>query len=212
MHIKSTFANCKKPSRVASCVALAALAACAVTFWYGPTVVADAGGPVLSFDIAQDGNTFVFQGPETPDGFPAAGATFIVQGFVYPEGTLQGGAVSGTNADGTPAFPELVMGTWSCRGWFTQDCDPGITGIVLVGTQVWDLDSGEPGSRTIVTDGVDLSINDVDLGVPFIRAITGGTGEFNRARGEQTTINFGFNDSFGIDSTHELDRRGSGGG
>ncbi len=159
----------------------------------------------LRFDVAQDGNTFIFQGPSTQDGFAAEGATFIVQGFVYPKGTLRGGTVSGTNSDGTPAFPELVIGTWSCRGWFTRDDgDPEITGVVLIGTQLWDLNLDKPGSKTIVTDGIDLSANTVDFGVPFKRAITGGTGKFKRASGEQTSINFRFNDSFGIDSTHTL--------
>ncbi len=159
----------------------------------------------LSFDVAQDGNTFVLIGPTNADGFALQGAAFSVLGFVYPAGTLQGGAVSGTDSDGNPAFPDQVIGTWSCRGWFTQEDAEGITGAVLVGTQIWDLNLGEPGSKTIVTDGIDLSVNLSDLGVPFKRAITGGTGKkFKRARGEQTTINFGFNDSFGIDSTHTL--------
>ncbi len=158
----------------------------------------------LSFDVAQDGNTFVIIGPNS-GGFAVQGTAFSVLGFVYPEGTLQGGAVSGTNEDGTPAFPDQVIGTWSCRGWFTQDDALGVTGAVLVGTQIWDLNLHRPGSETIVTDGIDLSVNDVDLGVPFKRAITGGTGKkFKGAHGEQTTINFGFNDSFGIDATHTL--------
>jgi len=161
----------------------------------------------LRFDVSQDGNSFQSPGPFTPGGLPAEGATFVVQGYIYPEGTLQGGAVSGTNSDGSPAFPTL--GTWSCRGWFTQDDgDPAITGVVIVGTQVWEFDSEVPGAQTIVTDGVDLSSNKVDLGVPFIRAITGGTGEFKGASGEQTTINFGLNDSFGFDATHTLALRG----
>lgn len=158
----------------------------------------------LKLDVSQDGSTFVFQGPTTAAGFPAAGATFIVQGVVYPGGTLQGGAVSGANPDGTPSFPDLVVGTWSCRGWFTHDCDPEVTGPVLVGQQVWNLDLEEPGAQTILTDGGEPSINEVDLNVPFRRGITGGTGRFRQAGGEQTSTNFGFNPSFGIDSTHEL--------
>ncbi len=163
----------------------------------------------LRFDVSQDGNSFQSPGPFT-NGFPAEGATFLVQGFIYPEGTLRGGTVSGTNPDGSPAFPTL--GTWSCRGWFTQDDgNPAITGVVIVGTQVWEFDSEVPGAQTIVTDGVDLSSNEADLGVPFIRAITGGTGAFEGAGGEQTTINFGLNDSFGFDATHTLALRGLGG-
>jgi len=158
----------------------------------------------LRFDVAQDGNTFVVIGP-TSGGFALPGAAFSVQGFVYPKGTLQGGAVSGTDAAGNPTFPDKVIGTWSCRGWFTKADDPGVTGPVIVGTQLFDLNFDRPGSKTIVTDGIDLSVNDVDFGVPFKRAITGGTGKkFKGAGGQQITINFGFNESFGIDSTHIL--------
>ena len=92
------------------------------------------GDDRLSFDVAQNGTTFVIIGPTTPTIPPFAlqGAAFSVQGFVYPEGTLQGGAVSGTNMDGTPAFPDEVVGTWSCRGWFLRDDDPSETGAVIV--------------------------------------------------------------------------------
>ncbi len=159
---------------------------------------------VLAFDVAQDGSTFVLQGPTTDEGFPAQGAIFIIQGFVYPKGTLQGGAVSGTNKDGTAAFPDLVIGTWSCRGWITQDVGLDTSGVEIVGTQIFDLDLDKPGSKTIVTDGIDLSANEVDLNVSFKRAITGGTGKFKRAGGEQIMKNFGFNVSGGFDSTHKL--------
>ena len=177
----------------------------------------------LDFDVAQDGNTFKvvamendFPPFDTFDSFinalgetevhPGQGATFSVLGIIYPAGTLQGGAISGTNADGSPAFPELVLGSWNCRGWFILSGLPGTTGIQLLGTQVWMFDAShsEFGGQTIVTDGIDLSIEEVDLDVAFKRAIIGGTGEFNGATGEQTMTNFGFNDSFGFDSTHTL--------
>ncbi len=61
----------------------------------------------LSFDVAQDGNTFVLIGPNI-GGFALQGAVFSVQGFVYPKGTLQGGAVSGTDTAGNPTFPDKV--------------------------------------------------------------------------------------------------------
>ena len=175
------------------------------------------------FDVTQDGNTFKvvafeneFPPFDTFDSFinamgelethPGQGATFSVLVFIYPAGTLQGGTVSGTDGDGNPAFPDMVLGTWSCRGWFVLSGVPGTTGIQLIGTQVWIFDSHSdvPGGMTIVTDGIDLSIEDVDLNVSFKRAITGGTGYFAGAKGEQTMTNFGFNDSFGFDSTHNL--------
>jgi len=163
------------------------------------------GVKVLKFDVAQDGSTFVLQPPLTEEEpFPTQGAVFFIQGYVYPKGTLRGGEVSGTDANGAPAFPDRVIGTWSCRGWITRDVGPGISGVEIVGTQIFDLDMDNPGSKTIVTDGIDLSAEDVDLDVPFKRAITGGTGRFKVAGGEQIMINFGFNESFGFDSTHKL--------
>lgn len=175
------------------------------------------------FDVAQNGNTFKvvamendFPPFDTFDSFinlmgelevhPGQGATFSVLGYIYPKGTLQGGMVSGTDGDGNAAFPDLVLGTWTCRGWFILSGLPGTAGIQLVGTQIWifDRDAGKLGGRTIVTDGIDLSIEEEDLNVPFRRAIIGGTGRYRAAKGEQTMTNFGFNDSFGFDSTHKL--------
>ncbi len=170
----------------------------------------------LKFDVSQDGNTFKIIAIDNGEGGPfdtltnegnlAQGAIFSVLGYIYPEGTLQGGTVSGTNADGTPAFPDLVLGHWSCRGWFIQDGDPGITGIQLLGQQVFLFDAtGKLGRKSIVTEGIDLSLDEVDLNVKFRRVVFGGTGPFKGARGQQTMTNYGFNDSFGVDSTHRLE-------
>ena len=57
----------------------------------------------------------------------------------------------------------MVIGTWSCRGWITQDVGLDTSGVEIVGTQIFDLDLDQPGSKTIVTDGIDLSANEVDL-------------------------------------------------
>ncbi|MEM7282889.1 MAG: hypothetical protein AAF438_14820 [Pseudomonadota bacterium] len=179
------------------------------------TVYADDELIVRRYDVSQDGNTFKVMAMQsdpgpfdtiTDDGHPAQGAMFSVLGYVYPFGTLKGGTVSGTNGDGSPAFPELVLGTWSCRGWFILDGDPGVSGEQLIGTQtfVFFTKGGRPGQRTIVSEGIDLSIEDVDLSVPFVRPITGGTGTFLGARGRHRMTNFGFNESFGFDSTHRL--------
>ncbi len=171
---------------------------------------------VRKYDVSQDGNTFKvialndpFGGPFdtlTDEGHPSQGAVFSVLGYFYPKGTLQGGTVSGTNADGSPAFPELVLGQWSCRGWFILDGNPGISGIQLLGQQVFLFNSpGPAGRKSIVTEGIDLSLEAIDLNVPIKRVVFGGTGPFRGARGQQTMTNFpGFNDSFGVQSTHRL--------
>ena len=178
-----------------------------------PVAEADDNGR-RSLDVAQNGASFICINPDGtacpgPTFTILEGATFVVQGVIYPGGTLDE-TISGTNPDGTPAFPDLVLGEWSCRGWFLRDIslEPGVE---LVGTQVWEFNSEVHGAKTIITDGVDLSVAPEDLGVPFRRAVTGGTGKgLKNARGEQISINIGFNDSGGIDSTHTfvLTKRG----
>ena len=143
----------------------------------------------LSVDVACNATSFVFQGPSTAAG-PAAGASFVVQGVIYPAGTLDAkGASSGLNADGTPEFPELVIGTWTCQGHFIGEGFAAESGAFVATTQLFDLDKNKPGKKTIVTHGIEL----IDLDVPFNRAITGGTGRFDRAEGEATQTGVGVN-------------------
>lgn len=150
-----------------------------------PTVVpaaATAGGATFTVELAMNGLSFAFDGPTTPGGFPAYGASFVVQGYLYPEGTFAThGSTSGVLPDGSPEFPELVIGAWACRGWFVQDAD-AVSGVVVVTTQTFDLEPGTPGQTTLITDGVELA----EFDLPFRRAITGGTGTHRRARGQMT--------------------------
>ena len=126
-----------------------------------------------TIDVACDANSFVFQGPEIPGVGPAYGASFVVQGVIYPAGTFAAhGVDSGLRPDGTPEFPELVIGTWTCRGWFVGDGFATLTGPFVVTTQIYDLDPDSPGSNTLVSEGLEL----IDLDTPFLRAVTGGTG------------------------------------
>ena len=75
---------------------------------------------ILRFDMAEDFTKFVFE-PDIvrEDGFPAHGSPFITQGYLYPPGTLD--ETDGINPDGTPEFPDKVIGTWICRGWIYGD-------------------------------------------------------------------------------------------
>lgn len=50
-----------------------------------------------------------------PSGMSAYGNPIITQGYIYPYGTLERG--NGVLADGSPEFPELVIGEWTCRGY-----------------------------------------------------------------------------------------------
>ncbi|MGH2542761.1 MAG: hypothetical protein ACRDIB_08190 [Ardenticatenaceae bacterium] len=154
---------------------------------------ASADPTVLEFDVAQDHTRFVSD--ETPvhdDGLPAYGNEFVTQGYLYPAGTLDcsDGTCNGALADGSPEFPNLVLGEWSCWGHFVGDGAHTQTGPVVVTTQNYSI--GEtPGARTVVTAGYELA----DIGVPFKRAIVGGTGVYQFARGQQTQTVLGVSDN-----------------
>ncbi len=145
----------------------------------------------VGIDVACDANSFVFQGPSTPDG-PAYGASFVVQGVIYPGGTFdEHGVDSGLLADGQPEFPDAVIGEWTCRGWFIGDGLPTKTGPFVVTTQIYDVDDEHFGTGTVVSDGKEL----IDLDVPFARAITGATGDYSRrfSRGQLFQTGIGVN-------------------
>lgn len=158
----------------------------------------------LNIDVSCDQNSIRFVGPQgpnpdNPEGDPGPhpyyGASFVVQGVIYPEGTLSDPG-SGLFQDGSPEFPDSVIGRWTCRGWFIGDStDPergGIftpTGPFVATTQIYNLDEDNPGDRMIISDGVEL----IDLNVPFKRPVTGGTGIYKRARGEVTQTAIGAN-------------------
>lgn len=141
-------------------------------------------------DVACDANTFVFQGPADEAG-PDGGASFVVQGVIYEAGTFDRfGTDRGLLADGTPEFPDRVLGTWTCQGHFVGEGFDTATGVFVVTTQLYDLDGGDPGAETLVSHGVEL----IDLETPFVRALTGGTGDkFERATGQVTQEAVGVN-------------------
>lgn len=158
----------------------------------------------LEIDISCDANSIRFEGPQGPNPdnpqgdpgpHPYYGASFVVQGVIYPGGTLPTTG-SGLLADGTPEFPDSVIGRWTCRGWFIGDSNDdargGIftpTGPFVATTQIYDLDEETPGGRMLISDGVEL----IDLNVPFKRPVTGGTGIYKKARGEVTQTAIGVN-------------------
>ena len=110
--------------KVALRAGTALLALCGVTAG-GVSLAAASNGEhhrprTLEVDIAEDGTRFVID--ETPvfdDGFPAYGNPFITQGYIYPAGTLTDS--NGVNPDGSPEFPDKVIGEWSCQGYFIAD-------------------------------------------------------------------------------------------
>lgn len=153
---------------------------------------------VLRFDMAEDFTRFVFD-PDIvhEDGYPVHGSTFITQGYLYPAGTLDGS--DGVNADGSPEFPDKVIGIWICRGWVLGET-MGSDGLPsAISTQFFQLGK-KHGNRTIVTEGYEFMQPDG----PFLRAITGGTGEYRNARGEQIQEVLGINEYMGMAMRFEL--------
>ena len=146
----------------------------------------------LRFDIAENGSRFSFDAePVDENGLPAYGGEFITQGYLYPHGFLD--THNGVMEDGSPAYPNEVLGRWVCRGWHIGEGASTVTGPWVVTTQIFDLKE-EFGKQTIITEGYELS--DIDL--PINRAITGGTGKYSRARGNSTQKLLGFNQSQGV--------------
>jgi hypothetical protein len=141
----------------------------------------------LKFDIAENPTRFVFD--ETPihadDKMPAYGGEFITQGYIYPEGTLNG--TNGVLKDGKPEFPDKVIGEWTCRGWHIGDGGHTKTGYWVMSTQTYSLNEAN-GNAIIVTDGYESP----EIKKLVTRAITGGTGAYSSARGEQVQQLLGF--------------------
>ncbi len=159
---------------------------------------------VIRFEVAEDGTHFVYD-PDLAheDGMPAYGASFITRGYIYPAGTLTEG--NGVNPDGSPEFPEKVLGEWICRGWMVGEGMRTTTGAMVITTQLYSF-GDEQGSAMLVSDGHELA----DVGVEITRAITGGTGTFTGAGGEARQALLGLNATEGVNLQYELELDGAG--
>ena len=146
----------------------------------------------LEFDISEDMTRFAFDADQVhEDGLPAYGSAFITQGYLYPAGTLNGS--NGVMPDGSPEFPDKVLGEWTCYGYYVGDGAHTTSGPMVITTQIFNI--GEtPGETTIVTSGYEVA----DLNVPVARAITGGTGEYKNAGGETSQQMLGLNATEGV--------------
>jgi hypothetical protein len=153
---------------------------------------AEANTEVIKFDVAEDPTGFVFNdSPVHEDGLPAYGNSFITRGYIYPYGTLNGS--NGVLEDGSPEFPDEVIGEWICRGWFIGDGAHTTTGPMVITTQVYQL-GGDYGDVTIVSEGYESS----EVNKETKRAITGGTGQYQTTRGEVTQELLGFTEEMGV--------------
>ena len=149
-------------------------------------------------DIAEDGTRFAFDqnGPLLDNGFPAYGNAFVTQGYLYPKGTLDDGS-AGVLPDGSPEYPDLVLGTWTCWGFMIGDGAATVEGPWVISTQLFEFDDGAGVADTLVTVGTEAP-----PGNPAVaRAVTGGTGRFANVRGQVYQTALGFNASEGVNLT-----------
>lgn len=174
-----------KPVTLAFAAALAAL-----------PMSASKAEPLAAFDVAEDISRFVYAStPVFDDGMPAYGNAFVTQGYIYPAGTLDGD-IEGTLPGGEPAFPDLVIGDWTCDGYFVGDGMRTETGAIVITRQIYRFGDGD----LLISQGAEL----VDAGVRVTRAVTGGTGEYAEAPGEMTQVLLGMSDGYGVRLQIEL--------
>jgi hypothetical protein len=180
-------------SRFRAILAIAVLAILAVTI-SGVALAANgksASATTLEFDVSEDMNLFVFDDEHVVDGMPTHGSAFVTQGYLYPVGTLDG--TNGVLPDGSPEFPDKVLGLWACYGYFVGEGGNATTGAWVISTQVFDFGS-TLGEQSIMTAGYEIADIDKDI----MRAITGGTGDFRTASGEGSQRLLGFNATDGV--------------
>lgn len=155
---------------------------------------------VLHFDVAESAPKFSFdEAPLLASGLPDYGNPFVTQGYIYPAGTLDGH--NGVNPNGSPEFPDKVIGEWTCRGYFIGNGAETVSGPLVITTQLYDFyktrgfeENKQSTHRNLISEGYELA----DIGVTGRRAITGGTGRFRHAGGEARQVLIGLNASEGV--------------
>lgn len=156
-----------------------------------------------TIEVAEDGTRFVFaEAPRLANDLPAYGNAFVTQGYIYPAGTLTDN--NGVLVDGSPQFPDRVIGEWTCWGYFVGEGADTTEGPWVVTTQVFEFFGAIPGEDTIVTVGFETPAG----AGPAIRAVTGGSGDYGLARGDVTQVTLGHNLSDGVNAVFEFDLRG----
>ena len=158
---------------------------------------------MLRFDVAEDATRFVWTGdPALENGKPAHGTPYVTQGYIYPEGMLT--ESNGVLPDGSPEFPDKVLGQWSCMGWWVGDPAHVDKSAPWITTHLFTF--GEDyGEAMLVSEGYSID----ELAVPLDRAIVGGTGPYDGARGVQQETNLGFNATDGVNVRYELHLAGA---
>jgi len=192
--------------RIRFAVALCVVLALAILRTAGaPTLAASAHPPApddgdarhekargtFTVDVAMDGRTWRMNDGSNPfypvfTGQLMRGNTFIVSGRIYRGGTLaEGGDFGGAH---NPAGPELpnAIGTWVCRGTFNLDIGEIAAGGFphVTSTQVFTFANG----GVLVSEGP-------EGGATVLRALIGGAGAFDAARGDVVEKPLGVNTS-----------------
>jgi hypothetical protein len=154
----------------------------------------------LSVDVVADCRRFISGGVAHPNANPVFGDYFMQEGLMYRPGTLAKNCPAGTrcglNADGSPQFPEAVIGKFTCYGSFVGKGAATAAGTWVYTTQVFEFnaqtlekDVFAPGDSAIVSLGPERN----DLGLPWSRAVSGGYGKYRGAQGEVEQTKIGFN-------------------
>lgn len=152
-----------------------------------------------AFDVAED-HTRIFMAdkPLHENGMPAHGNAFVSQGYIYPAGTLAEGT-NGILKDGSPAFPDLVLGTWTCDGYFVGEAGNATSGVWVISRQVFAFEDGD----TIITQGTEIA----DIGKENLRPVTGATGNYADIEGRLIQTTLGFNEFMAISATYEFEKQ-----
>ncbi len=157
-------------------------------------------GETIKFDVAEDPTRFVFDksGPLYDDGKPKYGNAFVTQGYIYPYGTIKGDD-PGVDVNGKPLYPDKVLGEWTCYGYIIGEGAHAETGPFVISEQIYDFGE-ELGSKSLISNGYELA----DIGKPFLRAITGGTGPYAEARGQVTETMLAVSDYHSVTLRFEI--------
>jgi len=155
----------------------------------------------FTIDIAGDCNRFITEGKGhlDPELNPVFGDNFVQEGIIYEGGTFETYCPEtldcGLLEDGTPEFPERVIGKWTCYGAFIGDGLATSEGAWIASTQFYEFgaekvaqDVFTPGRHGLVSHGTER----VDF-EPWRGAVTGGFGKFKRATGQVEQVKVGFN-------------------
>ena len=150
----------------------------------------------MAFDVAEDHTRiFMAAAPLHENGMPAHGNAFVSQGYIYPAGTLDAGT-TGVLEDGRPTFPDLVLGTWTCDGYFVGEGANATTGVWIISRQVFAFSDGD----TIITQGTEI----VDTGVEHLRPVTGASGEYAEFTGGMVQTLLGFSERMTVNASFRM--------